>query len=234
MLQISVVDDELGEALGIREMIENLLSARNEPANITVYQDAQMFLETYAAGQCDILFLDIQMPRVDGMSCAQLIRQRDPSVILIFVTGMVQYAVQGYRVEALDYLVKPVTPSVLAHSLHRALKRLNKRRNLTVRAADGLHSLNAEELLYAEAVNHRVVLHTRGGEIHCAQTLSSIETQLQGGGFFRCHQGFLVNMRQIRHVEGTELYIEDKAIPVSKYRRRELMRELAAYWGDPI
>lgn len=234
MLQLSVIDDELEEARNIQSMLAALLRSRNEPAEISVYSNARAFLDSFTRGQCDIIFLDIQMPEMDGMTCAQEIRRRDSSVILIFITSMVQYAVQGYRVEAMDYLVKPVEPALLAHSLHRALRRLSKPQKLTIRSSDGLHSLSAEDLLYVEAVNHRVILHTASKSIPCSQTMAAIEAQLQGGGFFRCHQGFLVNMRQIQQIDGNDLFIAGRAIPISKYRRREFMQELTAYWGKTL
>lgn len=234
MIRISILDDEVEEALGIRDMIQNVLAQRHEPAGISVYHDAQAFLDAYAAGQSDIIFLDIQMPQMDGLTCAERIRERDASVILIFITGMVQYAVQGYRVEAMDYIVKPVTPSLLEHSMNRAWKRLGRRKAIVVRSSDGMRSLEADELLYAEALNHRVILHTRAGEIHCTQTLSSIEAQLEGSGFFRCHAAFLVNMKRVQHIDGNDLYMEGKAIPISKHRRREFLQELTAYWGETL
>lgn len=234
MLQLSVIDDEIDEARKIQAMLTKSMGSRNESAEISVFQNPHTFLDTFTRGRYDIIFLDIQMPEMDGMTCAQEIRRRDSSVILIFITSMVQYAVQGYRVEATDYLVKPVEPALLAHSLHRALKHLNKNPKLTIRSSDGLHSLNVDDLLYVEAVNHRVILHTASGSIPCSQTLAAIESQLQGSGFFRCHQGFLVNMRQIQHVDGNDLFIADKAVPISKYRRREFMQELTAYWGKTL
>lgn len=234
MLQLSVIDDEIEEAQRIKDMLLKLLAIQNESAEVSVFEDAQTFLDTFEQGQSDIIFLDIQMPEMNGMTCAQEIRRRDDSVILIFITSMVQYAVQGYRVEAMDYLVKPVTPALLAHSLRRALKHLNKRQNLTIRSTDGLHSLNSDELLYVEAVNHRIILHTSDEHIYCAQTMASIEAQLQGCGFFRCHQGYLVNMRQVQHIDGNDLFIAGQAIPISKYRRKEFMQELTAYWGKTL
>lgn len=232
MIRISVIDDEHEEALGIQRMLRQALDARHESAEIAVYTSAQAFLQTYTSGQSDIIFLDIQMPEMDGMTCAQRIRQADPGVILIFVTSMVQYAVQGYQVEAMDYIVKPVSPNLLEHSLHRALKRLGRKKTITIRSADGLCSMDAEELLYAEAVNHRVILHTKAEEISCAQTLSAMEDQLKGSGFFRCHAAFLVNLKHVQHVEGNDLRLAGALIPISKHRRKEFLQALTAYWGS--
>ena len=87
MIRISVIDDEIREALGIRDMIQHALTAQNESASIAVYDNAQTFLDAFSSGDNDIIFLDIQMPQLDGMTCAQRIRERDASVILIFVTS---------------------------------------------------------------------------------------------------------------------------------------------------
>lgn len=234
MIRISIIDDEIKEALGIRNMVQHVLDERHEPAEISVYHDAQAFLDAYAEGQSEIILLDIQMPGMDGMTCAEQIRERDASVILIFITSMVQYAVQGYRVEAMDYIVKPVTPALLKHSLSRALKRMGRKKAVVIRCDDGVRSLEADELLYVEALNHRVILHTKEGDIRCTQTLSSIEAQLEGSGFFRCHAAFLVNMKRVQHIDGNDLYMAGKAIPISKHRRKEFLQELTAYWGKNI
>ena len=147
---------------------------------------------------------------------------------------MVQYAVQGYRVEAMDYIVKPVTPALLEHSLGRALKRRCRKKTVVVRSDDGARSPEADALLYAEALNHRVILHTGTEEIRCTQTLASIEAQLEGCGFFRCHAAFLVNMKRVQHIDGNDLYMAGKAIPISKHRRRAFLQELTSYWGETI
>lgn len=234
-MTIAIVDDELSEAITLKAMTEEALALQRETADIRVFCDAEAFVRGYA-GQTDLILLDIQMPGIDGMTCAERIRERDANVLLIFVTSMIQYAVQGYRVDAMDYIVKPVTPPLLEHALSRALRRLRRQapHMLTVKAADGLRSLPVESILYAEAVNHRVVLHTETEAIPCAQTLLSLEETLLQNGFFRCHSAFVVSLSRVERVSGNDLFVAGKALPISKHRRKDFMQALSAQWGKSI
>lgn len=235
MLSIAIVDDELPEAMHLKAMAEEALERRQETADIRVFCDGEAFVRDYN-GKTDILLMDIQMPGMDGMTCAERIRERDANVLLIFVTSMIQYAVQGYRVDAMDYIVKPVTPPLLDHTLGRALKRLSRRTPpmLTVKAMDGLRSLPVDSILYAEALNHHVILHTETESIPCAQTLLSVEEPLLQNGFFRCHSAFIVNLSKVERIAGNDLFVPGGRLPISKHRRKDFMRALSAQWGKSI
>lgn len=204
----------------------------DQPHEVRVFHDAADFIRKYDS-QTDILFLDIQMPLIDGLTCAERVRQLDPDVILIFVTSMIQYAVQGYRVEAFDYIVKPVTQTRLSLSLNRALKRLRRKQAdvIAFRASDGLRSLSADKIRFIEAINHRCVIHTADEKIPCPQTLSSLEKQMNSNSFYRCHSAFLINMKYIDRIDGCDLHLGDHLIPISKHRHREFMQALTQYWG---
>lgn len=105
MIRIAIIDDEKEACASLKRMIEECLLSHYLNAEIQTFCDAMRFVQNYEAG-FDLIFLDIQMPEMDGMRAAELIRAKDTDVLLIFVTSMIQYAVQDYRVEALDYICK--------------------------------------------------------------------------------------------------------------------------------
>lgn len=232
MIRIAIVDDEREACESLERMVAQSLLSQGVQADIQTHCDAARFVEAYAPG-VDLIFMDVQMPGMDGMQAASLIREKDRDVLLIFVTNMIQYAVQGYKVDAMDYIVKPVAPALLEHSLSRALRRLNERapRHITIRSMDGLRNIDVNDIVFVEAVNHRVMLHTQAEAVACVQTLNRLEDQLRGYGFFRCHSAFLVNMKKVERIEGNDLYAAGHAIPISKHRRKDFMRELTACWG---
>ena len=170
------------------------------------------------------------------MECAEHIRQRDQQAIIIFITSMVQYAVQGYKVNALDYIVKPITQAQLGMSLNRAFKRLKdlNPRVITFRTPGSMTAVAVQDIVFVEAVNHSAVARTAHGDIPCGMTLSSVESQLKSYGFFRCHAGFLVNLALVEQVTATDVQVAERLVPVSKHRRRDLMQAITAWWGNNV
>ena len=233
MLRIAIVEDEANQrgqlAIGVRGVLGGL------EAELVCLDEAAPLLARYAAGErFDLLLLDIQMPGMDGMSAAARVREFDADVLIVFITSMAQYAVQGYKVDALDFLVKPVTREVLDACLARALRRLRKREpaSLSVRSGGSLRIVPVSSILYAESREHRTLLRTREEEIPCAGSLGSLEEALIPHGFFRCHAAFVVSFAQVERLDGGEVLVGGQRVPLSKHRRRQFLAALAAFWGD--
>ena len=138
--------------------------------------------------------------------------------------------------DALDFLVKPVAHEVLDACLARALRRLRKREpaSLSVRCGGSLRIVPVSSILYAESREHRTLLHTREEEIPCAGSLGSIEESLIPHGFFRCHAAFVVSFAQVERLDGGDVIIGGRRVPLSKHRRKQFLAALAAYWGERL
>lgn len=236
MYRIAVVDDEALVRDNLRAGTEEAMSQAGLQGEVQAFASAEEFLR-HMDQPFHLVLLDIQMDGgMDGMTCAEKIRQQDQEVIIIFITSMVQYAVQGYRVNALDYIVKPVTDAQLQASLQRAFSRLAaaQPKAVTFHTGGGMHTVHVADILYVEAVNHRAVVHTRQEEIACSMTLSAVASLLEEYHFFRCHAAFLVNLSLVERVTATDAVIAEHLIPVSKHRRRELMQAITAWWGKKL
>ena len=148
--------------------------------------------------------------------------------------GHATFCVQGYKVDALDFLVKPVAHEVLDACLARALRRLRKREpaSLSVRSGGSLRIVPVSSILYAESREHRTLLRTREEEIPCAGSLGSIEESLIPHGFYRCHAAFVVSFAQVERLDGGDVLVGGQRVPLSKHRRRQFLAALAAFWGD--
>lgn len=151
MYRIAVVDDEALVRDSLREGTEAALRRAGLQGEVQTFASAEEFLQNM--GQpFHLVLLDIQMDGMDGMTCAERLRQQDQDVVIIFITSMVQYAVQGYRVDALDYIVKPVTPGQLQESLNRAFSRLAaaQPKAVTFHTSGGMHTVHVADILYVE------------------------------------------------------------------------------------
>ena len=235
MFRIAIVDDEAATLAFLRDGTQAALKEAGLSAEIKVFPSAEDFL-AHMADSFQLILLDIQMSGMNGMECAERIRLKDQQAIIIFITSMVQYAVQGYKVNALDYIVKPVDSVQLKMSLNRAFKRLEAFRPkvISFRTPGGMTAVSVSEILFVEAVNHSAVARTTHGDIPCGMTLSAVESKLQPYGFFRCHAGFLVNLAFVEQVTATDAITGGRCVPVSKHRRRELMQAITAWWGKNI
>ena len=166
---------------------------------VTLFADGVDILDDYRAVY-DIIFLDVEMKHLDGMTTAERIRQMDAEVILIFITNMAQYAIRGYSVGALDYVLKPVPYFAFSQQLLKAVSRLEKRakRYLTVPVEGGLRRLDTASIYYLESEGHRVHFYTEEGDFsaRCAQD----QRKSWLPALAQCNSGYLVNLAQVQEL----------------------------------
>ncbi|WP_370775156.1 LytR/AlgR family response regulator transcription factor [Holdemania massiliensis] len=233
MIHIAIAEDIPAERDQLVAALRQAEQQLNEEFQIQTFSDGSELLQKYPH-PLDILLLDIQMAEISGMEAARQIRQFDDQVILIFVTSLAQYALDGYAVRAMDYLIKPVRPAALTQTLRLALSHLKKQggRPLKVRTTEGLAVVDPTTLKYAEAVNHKVVLHCRQRQLAISDSLQNLEKQLAGERFFRIHSAFLVNLNQVSGVQGSDVIVSQDRLPLSKHRRKAFMEALAEAAGS--
>ena len=184
--------------------------------------------------QYDLIFLDIEMPFMDGLTAANHIRERDSGVVLIFLTNMHQYVFQGYKVDALDYLLKPVEAYALSETMNRALRTIKKKEKMfiSVRTKDGTIRIDPSEIIYAEVMDHYVIYHTDHDDFTARESISHAESVLLQFGFCRCSQSFLVNLDCVRRVKGSEIYVGNSILRIGRSRKKEFMEALTRYMNE--
>ena len=173
------------------------------------------------------------MPGIDGMALSRKIRKKNQTTILIFVTNMAQFAIQGYEVEAMDFIVKPVSYYRLASSLTKAKERLIKEKGvrIVIRTKEGTYCIDSTKIYYIEMVNHHTIYHTESGIFDSTGSLKKLEEQLEGQNFVRCNNCYLVNLRYVRAVEGTDVLVGDDRLQISRTRRKAFLQQMSVYFG---
>jgi DNA-binding LytR/AlgR family response regulator len=227
MLRIGLCDDNEKNRTGLRLMLERLLDDdTNEP---TLYDFASgelllSFLQKHP-GEMDLLFLDIEMPGMDGMETAKCIRQRDANLIIVFVTGYADYVFDGYEVNALDYLLKPVHIEKLNGVLNRALGVVNRQTPAmyTLKNAEGIYRVAKSDILYFASDKRQVSCVTAGREYPFYAKLDEVEREL-GKGFVRIHQRYLVNIDAVQSVEGSQVRIGERTLPISRAQHQAALQ----------
>jgi len=201
--------------------------------HITHYDNGEDLVEHYQP-EFDLLLLDVDMPFVDGMTAAALIRKRDPEVIIVFVTNLAQYAIQGYSVNALDYILKPLNYFSFSQHLTRALRYVRKQEDnyLTVAVKGGILKFEVGDIFYIERLGHQLMLHTRDGVHASSATLQQMEEALSGKGFARCNKGYLVNLAHVSGVQDGCAVVRGEKLLISRGRRGVFLDALADYVGS--
>ena len=184
----------------------------------------------------DVIFMDIDMERMGGMEAARLIREQDSQVILVFVTNMAGYAIEGYSVQALDFLVKPVSDLRMEEELNK-IRMILKKRNpgkLALKAWDNVYQVPVSSVLYMEVYGRKLRVHQKERMIEVNSTINYFENLLKEQAFFRCHHGYLVNMAYVSAIEGNSVFIGECQVPVSRQRKRAFVQAFTRYLGGTL
>ena len=227
MIQIAIVEDEEIYVKQLTEYIRKYQTERGRSIKVTVFGDGEDITENYSGG-FDIILMDIQMRFMDGMTAAEKIRQMDQKVIIMFITNMIQYAVRGYEVDAMDYVVKPVEYFSFSQKLDKAVGRMRSevKEFLTIPIGEGVVKIDIADIYYIEGQRHNVIYYTLRGDYCSRITMKELEEKLAVHNFFRCAKGYLVNMNHVEGFVGSDCVIHNVHIPVSRTRKKEFMNLL--------
>ena len=194
------------------------------------YSDGDEIEEKYKAVY-DIILMDIQMRFMDGMTAAERIRKHDKEVIIIFITNMIQYALKGYEVDAMDFIVKPVEYFSFSSKLKRAIDRLPEKETkyISVPVETGVRKIPLGEVYYVESLGHNLIFNMKSEVLSTRGTMKELEKELSGYGFFRVSKSFIVNMKYAEGIKEGNCLIYGKLIPVSRQKKKEFMETLMEY-----
>lgn len=236
MLRIAIVEDQPEVRQLLCDFVRRYADENSCQFELEAFEDGVKLLENGSKG-LDIIFLDIEMPGLDGMTTAERIRAADSDVVLVFVTNMAQYAIRGYAVDALDYVLKPVDYYQFGTKLARAVQRVQRRRGGQVAlqlAGGGVRIVNTDDIYYLETRDRLLLYHTAHGVFAVRASLQSAEKQLEPYHFARCNQCYLVNLHYVRAAENDFVQVEDAKLEISRRQRASFLAAVASYIGGAL
>ena len=232
MLEIAIVEDRDDCVQNLENHIARLQKEKGMECHSTVFKNGLFFIENYKPIY-DVVFMDIEMPLMNGMEAAGHLRKVDPYVPLVFITDLKQYALKGYEVEAMDFLVKPVSYISFSTMMERVCRRSTKKEEqLTLSTAQGTFNVNINDIYYIEMLNHYVYYHTVTDEISFFGSLSDEEKRLPSDRFVRCNSGFIVNLAQVKKVQDNDVYVGDTHLPISRNKKVAFMQSLLKFMSE--
>lgn len=235
MMKIAVLEDEQEPLDALLSCLDRYQKSGGEELELKVFSSAMDFISGFKA-EYDLLFLDIKMPLLDGMEVAEKVREKDPYVLIVFVTNMQQYALKGYSVNAYDFIVKPVSYYAIDTLMKKVAVLVGARRNesITVRSAGGVKKIPVASILYVDVWHHKLTYHTQNGNIECWGSLAETEKLLPKGWFAYCSAGVLVHLKHVDAIEGEEVIVNGTRLKISRLRKKDFMAEFAAYLGSSV
>lgn len=237
MISIAIVDDEQEHIDNIRSYLDRFFGEKNDRDGFVVstFRDGKDLLDGYEP-KYDIVFLDIEMNDIDGMQTAKTIREKDEKTVLIFVTRLASYALKGYEVEALDFMVKPVDYVNFSVKLKKALKHveLNRNKLICVELSGGnMRWLDTSQISYIEIQNHALIIHMTDEEIKIWGSLKTIAEQLEGSSFEYCNRCYLVNLRYVAGINKNMCLLKNgEELLISRYKHSAFVAALAKFHGS--
>lgn len=230
--KIAICDDEAIICRLLGGIVGKWAEENNIQVRIETFSSSESFLFTYEEDkQFDVLLLDIEMQGMNGVDLAQIIRQQNKSIQIIFITGYMEYISQGYDVEALNYLLKPVNEEKLFEVLDKAMERISvSEKVLYIESTGEMIQLPLHSILYAEVDRNYITIHALGGKFTRKQTLKDLEDELDNR-FFRAGRSFLVNLMYIKRTSKTEVELKNgDIIPLSRGLYEEINQAIINYF----
>ena len=222
-MKIAVVDDDKE----FTDRIEGYLADyAKERAPLTyhcdVFREGASFLTAYKP--YDLVLLDVEMPVMNGLETAKRLRKIDENVTLMFLTNMAQYAIRGYEVDALDYILKPVEYRDFCAKLDRVAMRIQRsEKKILFKTPNGLFCVYLSKVFYAEKSKNYILYHTPHGNFSERGSIAEHEEQLQNCGFVKISRGCYVNMRYIDKIEKQEVCVAGERLPVSRLEYKSFL-----------
>lgn len=232
MIRVAIVEDEAEIREQLMGYVQRYTRQYGTAFEVKTFADGLEILEDYRPAY-DLILLDIEMKHLDGMETARRIRELDPDVMLVFITNMAQYAIKGYAVGALDYVLKPVPYFAFSQQLQKVEEQLRRRTRhyLAVPVEGGLRRLDTSRIYYIESEGHRVHFYTEEGDFAAPGALKALEEKLADRPFARCNSGYLVNLAQVRAVQQNTVEVGPYELQVSRPKRKSFLAALTDYIG---
>lgn len=230
MIRIAIVEDWKETREELQKLLERYGKENGKEFRFSLFPNGVDFISDYTPDY-DLVFMDIDMPMLNGLATAKLLRKLDRDVALVFVTNLEKYAISGYDVGAVGFLVKPVNYAVLSVKMNRFLSMIHEEAEpyLVVSSRTGVVKVNLSDIYYISVNGRYVTLHTKNGIMDDRVSMKELEKELETHDFVRCDNSFMVNLKHVSEVDSEGAVVNGERVPCSRNRRKALLDAFTLY-----
>ncbi len=234
-MNIAIVEDELQYATQLEKQIKKYAAENSIEILVTHFSDGMSFIESYKPIY-DAILMDIEMPYLDGIAAAEELRRIDEEVPLMFITNAPQYAISGYKVRAIDYVLKPVEYYALAMKLDRIrqINEMNEDGFIIIKKNDEISKVSIKSIKYVEVQKHDIIYHLIDKNIINKGSLKNIEGDFPPDKFAKCNSCYLVNLKYVEGIRDDYVVIGDELLKISRPKKKDFMKKMVEYYKRGI
>lgn len=240
MLRIAICDDEEVFAQYLKQIVSKFFEKRNMQYEISLFSSGEDFVKLNRdMAKYQIVFLDINMKELDGISTAKRLREFCQNTFVVFITAFINYALDGYEVAAIRYILK--NTSNFVESVNECMEAILEKMNYMVKIhrflfKEGMKDINEDDIVYIESNLHELCFYIMNYELEVKrmnETLNNIENLFDDAKFVRIHQSYLVNMRYVKTMKLQKtILIDGMELPIAKPRYKKVRTIFAQYKGE--
>lgn len=233
MIRVAIVEDDERDYENLDGCLKRFQEEEQTQMSVARFHEAETFL-SLGTGKYDVIFMDIELGGMDGMEASHKLRTENAASVLIFVTNMAQYAIKGYEVDAVDFVVKPVIYESFRMKMKRALKHVEREQERYVKlpVRTGVVQLRVNDIRYIEVMGHHLLYHTDEGVTDVCGSLREAQEDLAGAGFSRSSNSYLVNLRYVTNVGTKDVTVDGEVLPISRSYRKTFMEDFMNRIGE--
>jgi len=234
MLKIAIVDDDFTYLEKLYQHLTQYEKDHDVSIQVTSYSNGFEMISHFKPIY-DIIFLDIEMPHLNGMEVAKEIRKSDPHAVIVFITNTAKYAINGYEVQAFDYMMKPIDYTQFAIKFSAAIDVIDRKEevNILVPVEDGIRNIRASEIIFIEVRNHWLFFITKEDEYKMLGSLRDMNDKLKPYHFIMCNKSYLINLKHVVKMNSESVLMSGgHDLKMSRARKKEVQAAFIAYYNQ--
>lgn len=236
-MKIAICDDEVLQLELLNHYVERWANEKDISYSVELFQSAESFhFQWLEDSSYDVILLDIEMGELDGIQLSKLIREKDNRIQIIFITALTDYIHEGYEVDAINYLIKPISEQKFKETLNKAIGRKeSKSKSIFIESSGVVYRVDEDSIMYVEIKNHQLHIYKKDRVIRTRKTLKEIEEILSRDEFIKPHRSYMVALKYIKKIDSKQITLRDNSlIPISRGNYEEVQRSFFDYFKRDV
>lgn len=234
-MNIAICDDEKPQRDLLQKYVYEWAEKKNNKISIFLFENSEQFSFYWSEEKIiDLILLDIQMGKHNGVELAKQIRKTDENMQIVFITGITEYIAEGYEVDALHYLVKPIDKERLFRCLDKAsLREKCVSNKILLETKHEIISIAVHDIWYLEAFGHQCTIYTKDDVLNVKESIGQMERNRELGeeAFVKCHRSYLVNLKHVSKIEKDSVIMDDgRNIPISRNSYKKVVKSFIDFY----